>query len=122
MFNLRNKEKFPKLVPFFESLGNEFLILFTTNTSSSKVDHIKNRSAVSIYYHIPESWKGVMFGGDIEIVKDGELKKKLWHDDWIKYYPKGYDDPDHTILQINPRVAKGWAENRTFKIDLGDAP
>lgn len=119
MFNLRNKERFPKLIPFFEK-RDDFTIIFTTNTSSSKIDDIKVNSAISIYYCNPESWKGVMFGGDIEIVDDLSTKKELWHDDWDKYYPKGYNDPDHTVLRVSPTCAKGWAGNMTFKLELGD--
>ena len=35
MFNLRNKDRFPKLIPLFDKRHEEFMILFTTNTSSS---------------------------------------------------------------------------------------
>jgi general stress protein 26 len=61
-----------------------------------------------------------MFGGDIEIVEDPEFKKALWHDGWERYYPSGYDDPDHTVLRIIPTVARGWTGSMTFKIELGD--
>ncbi|MFW9845088.1 MAG: pyridoxamine 5'-phosphate oxidase family protein, partial [Candidatus Thorarchaeota archaeon] len=79
MFNLRNKKWFPKLIPFFEK-RDEFTIIFSTNTSSTKINDIKTNSAISVYYCDPESWKGVMFGGDIEIVDDLTVKKDLWHD------------------------------------------
>ena len=61
-----------------------------------------------------------MFGGEIEIVDDLELKKDLWQEGWEKYYPKGYDDPDHTVLRLVPTVAKGWAGSMTFRLELGD--
>ncbi|TFH11553.1 MAG: hypothetical protein E4H14_00535 [Candidatus Thorarchaeota archaeon] len=119
MLNLRNKEKYPKLVPFFEK-QDEFTIIFTTNTSSTKINDIKTNSAVSVYYCDPETWRGVMFGGDVEIVEDMSLKQEVWYDDWTKYYPKGHDDPDHTVLRLIPTIAKGWAGSMTFKLELGD--
>ncbi len=120
MFNLRNKERFPKLIPLFDKHQEDFTIIFSTNTSSTKITDIRFRPAVSVYYCNPDEWKGVMFGGEIEIVDDLELKKTLWHEGWERYYPKGYDDPDHTILRMVPNVAKGWAGSMTFRLELGD--
>ena len=120
MLNLRNKKQYPKLIPFFEK-QDDFTIIFTTNTSSTKVNDIKTNSASSVYYCNPESWYGVMFGGYIEIVNDLAIKKALWHDNWDMYYPKGYDDPDHTVLRLIPTSAKGWAGSMTFELELGDS-
>ena len=61
-----------------------------------------------------------MFGGNIEIIDDVTVKKELWQDGWERYYPKGYNDPDHTVLKIKPKMAKGWTGSRTFRIELGD--
>ena len=120
MLSLTNKRKYPKLVPFFEKI-DDFTIIFTTNTSSTKIVDITTNSACSVYYCNPESWKGVMFSGNIEIVEDSAVKKELWHDNWDMYYPKGYDDPDHTVLRLIPTKAKGWAGSMTFELELGDS-
>lgn len=120
MFNLRNKERFPKLIPIFDGHSSDFMILFSTNTSSTKVRDIRRNGAVSVYYCNPENWCGVMFGGNIEIVQDSELKKAIWHEGWERYYAGGYDDPDHTLLRLIPTTARGWTGSSTFKIDLGD--
>ena len=118
MFNLRNKEQWPKLVPLFRDHKGDFMALFTTNTSSTKITDIRNNSAVSVYYCNPDEWRGLMLGGNIEIVEDPELKKTVWHDGWEKYYPKGYDDPDHTILRIFPTAGRGWNQSTTYRFDL----
>jgi general stress protein 26 len=120
MFNLRNKERFPKLVSLFAQHKDDFMIVFTTNTSSTKIDDIKKRPKTSVYFCNPDDWKGVMFGGDIEVVEDLEFKKALWHDGWERYYPSGYDDPDHTVLRIRPTIVRGWTGSMTFKLELGD--
>jgi general stress protein 26 len=120
MFNLRNKKWFPKLIPFFEQQKDEFVIIFSTNTSSTKVEDIRLKPKTSVYYCNPEVWQGVMFGGDIEIVDDLELKKNLWQDGWEKYYPAGYDDPDHSVLRIIPAIARGWTGSMTFRLEMGD--
>ena len=119
MWNLRNKEKFPKLISFFQERGDSFII-FSTNTSSTKVEDVKSNSKASVYYCKQENWQGVMFGGTVEIVPGVEIKKAIWHEDegWERYYPAGYDDPDHTILRVKPTVARGWNKSHTFRLDL----
>jgi general stress protein 26 len=121
MFNLRNKERYPKLVSLFAKHRDDYMMLFSTNTSSCKVAEIQTRPAASIYYCKPEVTQGVMFGGEFEIVEDLHLKKEIWHDGWERYYPTGYDDPDHTALRLIPTVAKGWTGRMTFRLDLGDS-
>jgi general stress protein 26 len=120
MFNLRNRERFPKLIPFFDKHREDFTVMFTTNTSSTKITELKARPPISVYYCNPDKWRGVMFGGDIEVVDDPDQMKEFWHDDWTNYYPKGYDDPDHTMLRLVPAIAKGWAGSMTFRLELGD--
>jgi general stress protein 26 len=120
MFNLRNKERFPKLIPLFEKYRDDFTILLTTNTSSTKISDIRERPTVSAYYCNPETWQGVMFGGEVKIVEDSDLKREIWQDGWERYYLTGYDDPDHTVLRLIPTVAKGWTGSATFRLELGD--
>ncbi|MHA1906874.1 MAG: pyridoxamine 5'-phosphate oxidase family protein [Candidatus Thorarchaeota archaeon] len=119
MFNLRNKDSWPRLIPLFEKHTEDFMVLFTTNTSSSKIEDIKRNQRVSVYYSIPDESRGLMIGGTIEIVDDDEIKKKLWHEGWEKYYPKGYNDPDHTVLRLYPIVGRGWNQNHTYRFEIG---
>jgi general stress protein 26 len=108
MTNMRNRNTHPHLIPLLSDHQEDFLIIFSTNTSSEKVKQVKENPKVAVYYNHPEKTQGVMFGGEIEIVRDPELKRAIWRDDMVKYYPSGYDDPDHTILQLRPRMARGW--------------
>ena len=120
MFNLRNKETWPKLIPMFDGHKDDFMIIFTTNTSSTKIPDIKRNAKVSVYYSIPEESRGLMLGGKMQIVEDVELKKSLWHDGWERYYPKGYDDPDHTVLRLVPTIGRGWNQNHTYRFEIGE--
>lgn len=119
MFNLRNKETWPKLTSIFDNHKDDFMILLTTNTSSTKIENIRRNNRVSIYYHIPDEWRGLMLGGSIEIVDDLEIKKAVWHEGWERYYLTGYDDPDHTILKLNPTIARGWNQSHTYSFEIG---
>lgn len=121
MTNFRNKSQKPQLVSLFRDHQEDYLIIFSTNTSSAKVKHVKENSKVSVYYSNPEKWQGVMFGGKIEIVPDVRLKRAIWEDGMERYYPCGYDDPDHTILRLRPQMAKGWDGQKftTFAFKIG---
>ncbi len=112
MDNLRSKERFPKLSNLFDSHKDDFWILLSTNTSSAKMRHIMENPKVSVYYSEPRKFRGVMLSGEIEIVKDPELKHTLWHDYWTRYYPEGVNDPDYSLLGLYPTHAEGWAPGR----------
>ncbi|UCG30438.1 MAG: pyridoxamine 5'-phosphate oxidase family protein [candidate division WOR-3 bacterium] len=118
MFNLRNKRKFPKLIDVFKNHNEDFMVLFTTNTSSEKIAQIKRNSAVCLYYCKPDKFQGIMLSGDMEIANDPKIREALWHEGWERYYPKGPHDPDHTVLRMYPKKAKGWYESRTFAFRL----
>jgi len=119
LFNLRNREQWPKLIPIFTGHDEDFMVLFTTNTSSSKIRDIQLNRKVSVYYCTPDQARGLMLGGEVEIVSDTELKKAIWHEGWERYYPQGYDDPDHTVLRLFPVVGRGWNQSHTYRFDIG---
>ena len=120
MFNLRNKEQFPEFSKFFACLDNEFEIYISTNTSSSKVDHIKNNPKISVYFCDPEDFKGVMFGGEVEIIDDMDIKRKIWLDWWTRYYIKGLEDPDYALLRLNPKNARFYYRLQQVKFEIGE--
>ena len=119
MLNLRNRQQYSSLIELFAPHKDDLLVLFTTNTSSGKVQQIRANPAVSAYFCVPAKFHGLMLGGVAEIVDDSQLKAAIWQDGWERHYPKGADDPDHAVLRLMPRVAKGWhGEGRfEFKID-----
>jgi general stress protein 26 len=120
MFNLRNTEQFPEFSEFFKTQESEFIIYISTNTSSSKVEHIKNNPKINIYYYDPENIKGVMFGGEVEIINDLDVKRKIWLDWWDRYYPEGLRDPDYTLLRLNPKTARFYHKLQHVKFEPGE--
>lgn len=119
MDNLRSKERFPKLANLFDAHKEDFWIPLSTNTSSGKMRHIMKNPQVAVYYCEPRKFRGVMLSGEVEIVRDLELKRALWHDYWTQYYPKGVNDPDFSLLSLYPAHAQGWAPGR-FSFTLGE--
>ncbi len=120
MFNLRNKEQFPEFSEFFQKQENPFVIYIGTNTSSSKVTQIKENPKISVYYCDPDNFKGVMFGGEVEIVNDIKIKRKIWLDWWTRYYVKGLDDPDYTLLRLYPKNARFYYKLNQVEFKPGE--
>lgn len=106
MFNLRNKEQFPEFLDIYKGLDNDFEIYISTNTSSSKIAHIKKNPKISVYFCDTEDFKGVMFGGEAELIEDMKVKQKFWLDWWTRYYSKGLEDPDYILIHLNPKTAQ----------------
>lgn len=120
MFNLRNKEQFPEFSEFFQKQENTFVIYIGTNTSSSKVAQIKENPKISVYYCDPDNFKGVMFGGEVEIVDDMNIKRKIWLEWWTRYYPNGLEDPDYTLLRLHPKNARFYYKLNQVEFKPGE--
>jgi general stress protein 26 len=114
LFNLRNAKMFPSLRPFFEGKGMS--VYLGTNSSSLKIREIVAEARVSAYYMIPGEFKGLCLSG--KAVADAEARKAIWVEGWERYYPAGREDPDYTVLRIDPLRARGWYEGRPFDFSL----
>ena len=118
VFNLKCKDMFPSLTPLFREQHNNFVLYFTTNTSSEKMAQIKGNKKVCVYFCQPEEIHGLMLSGEMEIVNDYQFKKALWQNGWERFYPSGSEDPDYTILRFNPVKVKGWYKNQPFATNI----
>ncbi|AOT72477.1 pyridoxamine 5'-phosphate oxidase family protein [Geosporobacter ferrireducens] len=70
----------------------------STNTSTKRVELLKNNNKANLYFVDENNFKGLMLVGTIEILQDRESKEMLWNDGCEIYYPLGVDDPDYTVL------------------------
>ena len=116
LFNLRNKEQFPDHANIFKEHKKDFMLIFSTNTSSSKIRHIKANPNVCAYFR--SEWEGFMLKGVIEIVTDNDFKKIIWQENWDKYYKYGINDPDFTVLRLLPKYGKYYSQLKTHKFEL----
>jgi general stress protein 26 len=121
MLNLRNREQYPRQAELFAAHANDLLAYFTTNTSSSKLRDLAGNPRACAYYCHPRRFRGVALVGDIEVVKRTDIRQAVWQEGWVRYYPGGPDDPDHSILCLRPKYATGWYESETFRLDLSEA-
>ncbi|MFX0004791.1 MAG: pyridoxamine 5'-phosphate oxidase family protein [Candidatus Hodarchaeota archaeon] len=118
LLNTRYKTRYPEFSDFYDKLDDKYVLYFSTNTSSSKIEHIKENPKVSVYFCDPEDFKGVMFGGDIEIVDDMAIKREFWLDRSKRYYPKGLEDPDYTILRFKPKSGRFYYKLQQIQFEV----
>ncbi len=114
LFNLRNANRFPALAPYQVDKG--LSVYLGTNTSSIKVREIGKEPWVSVYFMIPAEFKGLCLSG--RAIADPAARAALWVDGWEMYYPAGKNDPDYTVLRIDPVRARGWSAAQAFDIEL----
>ena len=118
MLNLRNRAQYPRLVQLYAGHETDLLTYFTTNTPSLKVAQTAANPKAAVYYCDPATFRGVMLGGDLEVIDDSALRHAVWTEGWERYYPGGPDDPDHTVLRLRPRFAEGWWSGERIEFRL----
>jgi general stress protein 26 len=114
MLNLRNESQYPSLRDFFTGQTGDFTVFLGTNTSSEKSRQIQANPNASLYYCLPEKWRGVMLTGRLETIEDRAVKQALWLSDWTMYYPQGPGDPDYTVFRLRPDRVKAYGNLSTF--------
>jgi general stress protein 26 len=114
LFNLREERRFPSLAEYQRDKG--LSVFLGTNTSSIKVREAGEAPWVSVYFMVSAEFKGIMLSG--KAVPDPEARQAMWIEGWEMYYPMGRDDPDYTILRIDPVRARGWSSAAAFDLEL----
>jgi general stress protein 26 len=74
--------------------------LFSTNTSSMRVQQFLQNTKACIYFLGQNKINGLMLSGRMEICSDRESRERLWFDGCEQYYPLGIDDPDYCVLKF----------------------
>jgi pyridoxamine 5'-phosphate oxidase len=119
MFNLRNKAIFPAFTEIFKNHDSDLMVYLGTNTSSPKIEQLKKNPAICVCFSKPAEFKSLMISGRVEFITDVEIKKQMWMEGWEMYYPKGYTDPDYTLLKLLPVKGKGWYQGVAYEFKLG---
>ena len=120
MLGTNGEDGFPNIKAMMnlkhEGLG-EFW--FSTNTSSKRVQQLKNDNRACIYFADEKNFKGLMLIGTIEILQDIESKKMLWSEGCEVYYPLGVEDPDYSVLYFKAKRGNYYhgLKNITFEIE-----
>ncbi len=102
-----NEEGYPRIVNMLniktEGIGT---VWFSTGAKCKKVkDYIMNPKA-SVCYLVDGD--GVTLMGEISVVDDPTIKKELWDDSYVKYYPLGVNDPSYCVLKFQTQICQAW--------------
>lgn len=78
---------------------------FSTNTSSNKVNCLRDNPKCSVYFMDKRFFRGVSLSGTAEVLEDAESKKRIWRTGDTLYYKGGVTDPDYCVLRLT--ITKG---------------
>ncbi len=115
--NLRRSDLYPASAAFCRAEG--FTCYLATSAASSKAAQLRSHPEASLYYSDPDSVRGIMLSGRMEILTDQQLKNTLWDDAWRIYW-SGPADPDYIVLRLKPVEASGWWGARPFRLNVED--
>ena len=91
---------------------------FSTNTSSKRVQQLKQDNRACIYFVDESEFKGLMLIGTVEILQDIESKKRLWKESFEMYYSLGVEDPDYSVLRFTAKQANYYHRLNNITFDL----
>lgn len=100
---------FPRPVPVAKLKNEGEIIYFSTGTSSAKTKHFEKNPKAGI--SILEGGDSICYTGNIEIVKDIEIKKSLWGDWMLPHFPLGVEDPEYCVMKFTPTSSTLWIDD-----------
>jgi general stress protein 26 len=99
LFGTNGEDGFPQIKAFLNIKHDGFKkVWFSTNTSSKRVQRLKQDNRASVYYVDETKFQGLLLTGTVEIMQDLQSRKMLWTEGAEVYYPLGVTDPDYSVL------------------------
>ena len=91
---------------------------FFTGISSAKAHEIERDHHVNISYASPEDNRYVSVSGMGRLVRDPAKAKQLWSPIHKAWFPKGLDDPELGLLQVDVDRAEYWDSPSSAVVQL----
>ena len=90
----------------------------TTNTSSNKVENLKNNCKAGLYFVDTRFYRGVCLTGTVEILTDEDSKRRIWRAGDEKFYSLGATDPDYCVIKFTAVVGRYYSnfKNEDFEV------
>jgi len=93
-------------------------IWFFSRSNSKKNNEIRIDQRVHLFYSNPGSAEFLNVFGNAEIVRNTAKAKELWSA-WAKtWFPDGVDDPELTLLKVQPVEVHYWDTQHNKMISL----
>lgn len=93
---------------------------FCSNTSSKRVQQIKDNPRASLYFYDEKNFEGLMLIGIAEISQDDDKRKKFWHEEMRMYYPLGYNDPDFVLAKFTAFKGNYYYGLKNYDFDIDE--
>ena len=87
-------------------------IFFSTNTSSMRTEQFQENPKASLYFYNEKLFMGILLEGNMEVITDSDIKKRIWRDGDTLYYKKGINDEDYCVLRFTAKSGRFY-ENFT---------
>lgn len=81
---------------------------FFSKKNSIKNHEIENDQHVNLSYASPETQKYVSISGRAFVSDDKDKMKELWNPMLKTWFPDGLDDPEISLIGVNPESAEIW--------------
>lgn len=81
---------------------------FFTSDDSPKVEEVHKTSEVNVSYSDPANQVYVSVSGVAKTLRDPAKIRELWNEGAQRWFPKGPDDPQITLLKVEVNAAEFW--------------
>lgn len=93
-------------------------IWFLTSKDSAKILEIKNERQVNVSFARPSEKTFVSVSGVATVTDDRAKIDEVWTSDAALWFPDGKDDPDLTLIKVEPTDAEYWSSDEGMFVSL----
>lgn len=83
-------------------------LYYFTYGNSHKVLEVRQNSEVNVSYARPDKQQYVSLSGTASLSRDRAKMEELWNPALKAWFPKGLDEPDIALLQVDVKKAEYW--------------
>lgn len=91
-----------------QQLESHGTLWFFSGLNSEKVEELQTNPEVNVSYSDPDDQRYVSVSGHAEVSRDRTKMEELWNPMFKAWFPRGLDDPDLCLLQVNVTQAEYW--------------
>lgn len=115
-----DKNGFPNIRAMLRPRKREGIktIYFSTNTPTNKVQHFQRNEKACVYFCDPDTYRGALLIGVMEVLEAQEYKDMLWQNGDELYYPRGVTDPNYIALRFTAISGRKYSDFNSTSFDI----
>lgn len=95
-------------------------LLFFSRGGSGKLDELRDDPHANI--SMQDESRFVSVSGSLRVFRDPDLAAELWSESQREWFPRGPEDPDLMLIEIDPSYAEYWDRSRMRVLRLVFSP